>query len=545
MEKRKKIWLLDSTLRDGAQGEDISFSVQDKLNIVQILDRLGIDYIEAVNPGSNPKDLEFFERVQALHLNHAKLVAFVSNRKKNEAVEDDRNLRSLLDAQTPAVSIFGKSWDFHVTEIIHTTLEENLRMIEETVAFLKRNGREVIFDAEHFFDGYKHHPEYAMQTLFAAERGGADSICLCETNGGAFPDEVYRIVSEVVKQVSVPIGIHTHDDGGMAVASSVMAVEAGAVFVQGTLIGFGERCGNANLSTVLSNLQLKRNYECIPPENLHKLMQSCHMISEVSNVQMNKNMPYVGKSAFAHKGGMHIDGVNKAPSSFEHINPESVGNTRRFLMSEVAGRSTLIEKIQRVDAKICREDPVTAQIIGQIKEMEHQGYQFEGADATLEMLIRKQLGNYHPFFKVEKFKTMGEQQNGEENPSASAMVKVVVNGQSEMTAAEGNGPVNALDSALRKALERFYPILQTVHLTDYKVRVLDSRDRTASKVRVLIESTDGKEFWTTVGVSVDIIEASLDALVASIEYKLIHSSYYNADSYRMQQKYRGDAGRYC
>lgn len=545
MEKRKKIWLLDSTLRDGAQGEDISFSVQDKLNIVQILDRLGIDYIEAGNPGSNPKDLEFFERVQALHLNHAKLVAFGSTRRKNEAVEDDRNLRSLLDAQTPAVSIFGKSWDFHVTEIIHTTLEENLRMIEETVAFLKRNGREVIFDAEHFFDGYKHHPEYAMQTLFAAERGGADSICLCETNGGAFPDEVYRIVSEVVKQVSVPIGIHTHDDGGMAVASSVMAVEAGAVFVQGTLIGFGERCGNANLSTVLSNLQLKRNYECIPPENLHKLMQSCHMISEVSNVQMNKNMPYVGKSAFAHKGGMHIDGVNKAPSSFEHINPESVGNTRRFLMSEVAGRSTLIEKIQRVDAKICREDPVTAQIIGQIKEMEHQGYQFEGADATLEMLIRKQLGNYHPFFKVEKFKTMGEQQNGEENPSASAMVKVVVNGQSEMTAAEGNGPVNALDSALRKALERFYPILQTVHLTDYKVRVLDSRDRTASKVRVLIESTDGKEFWTTVGVSVDIIEASLDALVASIEYKLIHSNYYNADSYRMQQKYRGDAGRYC
>lgn len=545
MEKRKKIWLLDSTLRDGAQGEDISFSVQDKLNIVQILDRLGIDYIEAGNPGSNPKDLEFFERVQALHLNHAKLVAFGSTRRKNEAVEDDRNLRSLLDAQTPAVSIFGKSWDFHVTEIIHTTLEENLRMIEETVAFLKRNGREVIFDAEHFFDGYKHHPEYAMQTLFAAERGGADSICLCETNGGAFPDEVYRIVSEVVKQVSVPIGIHTHDDGGMAVASSVMAVEAGAVFVQGTLIGFGERCGNANLSTVLSNLQLKRSYECIPPENLHKLMQSCHMISEVSNVQMNKNMPYVGKSAFAHKGGMHIDGVNKAPSSFEHINPESVGNTRRFLMSEVAGRSTLIEKIQRVDAKICREDPVTAQIIGQIKEMEHQGYQFEGADATLEMLIRKQLGNYHPFFKVEKFKTMGEQQNGEENPSASAMVKVVVNGQSEMTAAEGNGPVNALDSALRKALERFYPILQTVHLTDYKVRVLDSRDRTASKVRVLIESTDGKEFWTTVGVSVDIIEASLDALVASIEYKLIHSNYYNADSYRMQQKYRGDAGRYC
>ena len=535
MEKRKKIWLLDSTLRDGAQGEDISFSVQDKLNIVQILDRLGIDYIEAGNPGSNPKDLEFFERVQALRLHHAKLVAFGSTRRKNESVQEDRNLLSLLDAQTSVVSIFGKSWDFHVTEIIHTTLEENLRMIEETVAFLKENGREVIYDAEHFFDGYRHNPDYAVQTVLAAQRGGADSICLCETNGGAFPDEVFRIVGEVGKRLSVPIGIHTHDDSGMAVANSIMAVQAGAVCVQGTLIGIGERCGNANLSTVLSNLQLKCNCECIPPENLHKLMQSCHMISEVSNVQLNKNMPYIGKSAFAHKGGMHIDGVNKAPSSFEHINPESVGNSRRFLMSEVAGRSTLIEKIQRVDAKICREDPVTAQIIGRIKEMEHQGYQFEGADATLEMLIRKQLGNYHPFFKVEKFKTMGEQQNGEENPSATAMVKVVVNGQSEMTAAEGNGPVNALDSALRKALERFYPVLQSVHLTDYKVRVLDSRDRTASKVRVLIESTDGREFWTTVGVSVDIIEASLDALVASIEYKLIHSSPFQMDSYRMQQ----------
>lgn len=523
-QQAKKIWIFDSTLRDGAQGEEISFSVQDKLNIVQTLDQLGIDYIEAGNPGSNPKDLEFFERVGQLTLHHAKLVAFGSTRRKEEKVEDDINLQALLSANTKAVSIFGKSWDFHVTDIIHTTLEENLRMIEETVAFLKAHGKEVIFDAEHFFDGYKRNPDYAIQTLLAAQKGGADYICLCETNGGAFPDEVSHIVAQVLPQLRVPVGIHTHDDGGMAVASSVMAVLAGAQMVQGTLIGFGERCGNANLSAIIANLQLKRNCQCIPPENLHKLMQTCRVVSEISNVRLHKNMPYVGKSAFAHKGGMHIDGVNKAPASFEHINPESVGNSRRFLMSEVAGRSTLIERIQKVDASVRREDEVTTRIINQVKEMEHQGYQFEGADATLEMLIRKQLGQYRPFFRVEKFKTIGEQQAGEETASAAAMVKVVVGGQAEMNAAEGNGPVNALDCALRKALERFYPVLRTVHLTDYKVRVLDSSNRTASKVRVLIETTDGKESWTTVGVSVDIIEASLIALIASIEYKLIHTS---------------------
>lgn len=364
-----------------------------------------------------------------------------------------------------------------------------------------------------------------MQTLLAAQKGGADYICLCETNGGAFPDEVSRIVAQVLPQLRVPVGIHTHDDGGMAVASSVMAVLAGAQMVQGTLIGFGERCGNANLSAIIANLQLKRNYQCIPPENLHKLMQTCRVVSEISNVRLHKNMPYVGKSAFAHKGGMHIDGVNKAPASFEHINPESVGNSRRFLMSEVAGRSTLIERIQKVDASVRREDEVTTRIINQVKEMEHQGYQFEGADATLEMLIRKQLGQYRPFFRVEKFKTIGEQQAGEETASA---------------AGDGQGcrRWSGRDecSGRKRSCQRFglcfteKPLEQVLSgFTDgtpdrYKVRVLDSSNRTASKVRVLIETTDGKESWTTVGVSVDIIEASLIALIASIEYKLIHTS---------------------
>ena len=524
MERTNKLWILDSTLRDGAQGENISFSVQDKLRIVSALDQLGIDYIEAGNPASNPKDLEFFERVRALTLRHARLAAFGSTRRKDERAEDSEGLRALLQANTPAVCIFGKSWDFHVTHVLHTTLEENLRMIEQSVAFLKANGREVIFDAEHFFDGYAWNPSYALASLDAAQRGGADCICLCETNGGAFPDQVAQVTAEAVRRLKAPVGIHTHNDGGMAVANSIVAVQAGASWVQGTLIGFGERCGNANLSTVIANLQLKRGYTCIPAENLEKLTRTCRAVSEISNVALAENMPYVGKSAFAHKGGMHIDGVNKASSSFEHINPESVGNSRRFLISEVAGRSTLLERIRKIDPTVQRDDEITEKIIWHLKQLEHQGYQFEGAEATLEMLIRRQLGRYRPHFAVRKFKTIGEQQAGEEKASATALVKVEVGGQEEINAAEGDGPVNALDCALRKALERFFPILRTVHLTDYKVRVLDSRERTASKVRVLIESTDGQESWTTVGVSVDIIEASLNALIDAIEYKLVHSS---------------------
>lgn len=517
----KSIAIFDSTLRDGAQAESISFSVADKLKIVSTLDELGVSFIEAGNPGSNPKDLEFFKEVKKLNLKSAKLTAFGSTRRRNMKVEEDSNVQSLLEADTPAIAIFGKTWDFHVTEIIKTTLEENLNMIYDTVKFFKEHGKEVIFDAEHFFDGYKNNKEYALSALKKAEEAGADCIALCETNGGAFPDEVYKIVKEVTECVNIEVGIHTHDDTGMGVANSIMAVLAGATHVQGTLVGFGERCGNANLSTIIPNLQVKRGYECIPEEKLVKLTPLARRVAEIANVSLRDNMPYVGKSAFAHKAGMHIDGVTKASNSFEHIPPHAVGNERRFLMSEVAGRSTIIEKIQRIAPMITKDDEVTTQIINRIKDLEHQGYQFEGADGTFELLVRKALGKYKPFFDLEEFKIIGEEPKRAKGVSSSAIIKVRVGNEIEMTAAEGEGPVNALDTALRKALEVFYPDLKEVHLTDYKVRVLDTKSATAAQVRVLIESTDGEDYWSTVGVSTDIIEASWIALVDSIEYKLI------------------------
>ncbi|MBM7684673.1 MAG: 2-isopropylmalate synthase [Epulopiscium sp.] len=516
-----KITIFDSTLRDGAQAEGISFSVEDKLKIVKTLDEFGVAYIEAGNPGSNPKDLEFFDRVKKIHLKNAKIAAFGSTRRRGISVEEDSNVQSLLTADTPVVVIFGKSWDFHVTDIIKTSLEENLEMIKETLRFFKEKGKEVIFDAEHFFDGYKANPDYAMAALAAAVEGGADCIVLCETNGGAFPDEVYEITKKVVETFKVPVGIHPHNDGGMAVANAIMAVKAGATHVQGTFIGFGERCGNVNLSTVIGNLQLKKKLECVPQEQMVNLTQTARRIAEIANVTLSDSMPYVGKSAFAHKGGMHIDGVSKASHSFEHVNPELVGNERRFLMSEVAGRSTILSKIQKVNPDVTKDSPETKLIIDRLKELEHLGYQFEGAESTFELIIRKQLGKYRPFFELDHFKIIGEHPAGNEDFSSSAMVKVKVDGKAEITAAEGDGPVNALDKALRKALEVFYPNLKDVHLTDYKVRVLDTKEATAAKVRVLIESTDGEDIWTTVGVSTDIIEASWIALVDSIEYKLI------------------------
>ncbi len=517
----KSIAILDSTLRDGAQAESISFSVSDKLKIVTTLDELGVSFIEAGNPGSNPKDLEFFKEVKKISLKTAKLAAFGSTRRRNMKVEDDSNIQSLLEADTPTVVIFGKAWDFHVTEIIKTTLEENLNMIYDTVKFLKDNGKEVIYDAEHFFDGYKNNKEYALSTLRKAEEAGADCLVLCETNGGAFPDEVYASVKEVTAHVSVEVGIHTHDDTGMGVANSIMAVLAGATHVQGTLVGFGERCGNANLSTIIPNLQIKRNYQCIQNENMEKLTLLSRRVAEIANISLKDNMPYVGKSAFAHKAGMHVDGVTKASTSFEHVPPHAVGNERRFLMSEVAGRTTIIEKIQKIAPEVTKDDEVTGKIINRIKDLEHQGYQFEGADGTFELLVRKALGKYKPFFDLEEFKIIGEEPRRSKGVSSSAIIKVRVGSEVEMTAAEGEGPVNALDTALRKALEVFYPSLKEVHLTDYKVRVLDTKSATAAKVRVLLESTDGEDYWSTVGVSTDIIEASWIALVDSIEYKLI------------------------
>ena len=516
----KKVAIFDSSLRDGAQAEGISFSVEDKLKILELLDGHGVDYIEAGNPGSNPKDLEFFARAKGIALKHAKLAAFGSTRRRDTKVESDDNVQSLLLADTPVIVIFGKSWDFHVTEIIRTSLEENLNMIRETLAFFKSKGKEVVYDAEHFFDGYKNNPDYAVKSLQAAVDGGADCLVLCDTNGGTFSSEVAGIVKAMVARFDLPIGIHAHNDCGMAVANSVIAVENGARHVQGTYIGFGERCGNANLSTIIPCLGVKRDFECLPADQYKNITHVARHIAAISNVALNERDPFVGNCAFAHKGGMHIDGVNKASSSFEHINPELVGGERRFLMSEVSGRRMILDKIWEVDPSITKDDAVTDSIMKRLKEMEHEGYQFEGAESTFELVIRKQLGKYRPFFELEHFKIIGEQPTNGEYGS-SAIIKVKVDGTDEITAAEGDGPVHALDSALRKALDKFYPELSNVHLTDYKVRVINGRDATAAKVRVLLQSTDGDSVWTTVGVSTDIIEASWIALVDSIEYKLL------------------------
>lgn len=517
----EKICLFDSTLRDGAQAEGISFSVEDKIRVLETLDRVGIDIIEAGNPGSNPKDIEFFERVKGIELKHAKLCAFGSTRRSGIGVENDANLQAIIRAETPAVAIFGKTWPFHITEIIKTTLDENLAMIEDTMAYLKANGKYVTFDAEHFFDGYKADPSYAIEVLKAAERGGAQCVALCDTNGGTLPIEIMEMVKHVVGEVGITVGIHCHNDGGLAVANSIMAVESGVRQVQGTFLGYGERCGNANLSSIIPNLQLKLGYDCLETESMEKLTSSAIRLAEISNYALSGREPFVGKSAFAHKGGMHIDAVMKAPSSFEHIQPEAVGNQRRILMSEVAGRSTIIQLINEIDPSLTKKSEETTRVMDRIKELEYQGYQFEGAESSIKLLIRKELGKYRPFFQIEDFKTIGEKPVEGRALSASAVVKVNVDGQSEISAAEGDGPVNALDKALRKALEVFYPKIKEVRLTDFKVRVID-KGATASKVRVLIESTDGEDIWTNVGVSTDIIEASLIALIDSVEYKLLN-----------------------
>jgi 2-isopropylmalate synthase len=517
----RKIIMYDSTLRDGAQSEGISFSVLDKLNIVKVLDDMGIPFIEAGNPGSNPKDLEFFEEVKKIQLKQAKLVAFGSTRRKDILAKDDQNVQSILKADTEYVAIFGKSWDFHVTDIINTTLEENIEMIEDTILYMNEQGKKVVYDAEHFFDGYKHNKEYALLTLVTAAKAGVDSIVLCDTNGGTSPQEIATITKDVVSKIKGSIGIHCHDDLGCGVANSILAVEAGADHVQGTMIGFGERCGNANLSLIIGNLQIKSDYDCLPADKIESMTSVARFIAETANIVLNPGMGFVGKHAFTHKGGMHIDGINKNTRSFEHISPEVVGNERRFLMSEVAGRTLLLKKAQKIVPTIEKDSPETKQLMDRLKALEHEGYQFEGAESTFELVIRKQLGKYKPFFELKYFKIMGEKPSVDQNFSAYAIVKINVNGEDKISAAEGDGPVNALDMALRKALESFYPSLKKVHLTDYKVRVLDSKEATAAKVRVLITSSDGENTWSTVGVSTDVIDASLVALIDSIEVKLI------------------------
>jgi 2-isopropylmalate synthase len=520
---KQTLEIFDTTLRDGAQTEGISFSVHDKLEIAKTLDAFGIRYIEAGNPGSNPKDMEFFAAASRLELTHAKLVAFGSTRRKGISVECDTNVQSLLAANTPCVSIFGKSWDLHVTDVLSTTLDENLQSIRETIRFFKEKGKEVFFDAEHFFDGWRNNRGYALQVLHAAVQGGADVLVLCDTNGGTAPMDVYEIVSAVCAEYhGKRIGIHCHNDTGCAVANSMLAVQAGAVHVQGTFAGLGERCGNADLGVLIPNLQLKEGHRCIEG-SLEHLYETEMKIAEIANISVPNNKPYIGESAFAHKGGMHIDGVDKVSRSFEHIDPALVGNRRRFLISEVAGKKAVLLKIRAVAPWLTKDSPETAKILETLKNLEHEGYQFEAADASFELLVKKIIGTFTPHFHLSMYKVSSESPVPSGEMSSNAMIKIKVDGKAETTAAVGNGPVHALDLALRKALGIFYPELEEVHLVDYKVRVLESGSATASRVRVLIESTDGQRNWTTVGVSTDIIEASFAALVDSLEYRLCFS----------------------
>lgn len=518
---KNKIYIFDSTLRDGAQAHGISFSVEDKLKIVKCLDEIGCDFIEAGNPGSNPKDVEFFERINEIEVKNSQIVAFGATRKPNIKPEEDANIINLLKANTKHIAIFGKTWDFHVTDIIKTTLEENLHMIEDTIKYLKSINKDVTFDAEHFFDGYKSNKEYAIKALEAAEKGGADYIALCDTNGGSLPFEIEEITKDVIQKIKTKIGIHCHNDSGLAVANSIVAVNSGACQVQGTFIGYGERSGNANLAVIMPTLKFKLDYDLLKENSFENLTSAARYISEISNINLEDNMPYVGYNAFAHKGGMHIDGVLKDTASFEHIGPEKVGNERKFLVSEVSGKSTVLKKIQKIFPNITKNDPEVQKIIDRLKELEYEGYQFEGAESTVELIMRKIVGKYKPFFNLNHFKTIGEQPSKNGGFTSTAIVNISVDTISEITASEGEGPVDALDKALRKALDRFYPELKKVRLIDYKVRVIDTNSATGAKVRVLIESTDGISTWNTVGVSRDIIEASWIALVDSIEYKLI------------------------
>ncbi len=518
-----KILVYDTTLRDGTQGEGIAFSVADKLKIITLLDELGVSYIEAGIPASNPKDTELFARIPELKLKHAKISAFGSTHRIGVPVEEDSGIRALIDAGTPVVTVFGKAWDLHVKEVFHAELDENLAIVRETVAYLKSFGKEVIFDAEHFFDGFKHNGDYALSVLSAASEAGADTLCLCDTNGATFPDEVSAIVAQVKTHMGEKnLAIHCHNDIGVAVSNTLMGVFAGATQVQGTMNGFGERCGNANLCTIIPNLQLKRGYELVPAESLKKLKSISRHIYELANLIPDERKPYVGGMAFTHKGGMHIDAVLKNPVTFEHISPEYVGNERKLLMSEMSGRSLVYDIIRRFDDAIEKDAPVITEILEESKNLEKEGYQFDGAEASFELMILKKLGYYKPQFDLKEFKVIASAPAQSEH-SATAMIKITVDGAAEITAAEGDGPVNALDKALRKALYRFYPELKNTRLIDFKVRVLDGAGSgTAALTRVLMESTDGKTSWSTVGVSEDILEASWCALVDSIDYYMLN-----------------------
>lgn len=516
-----KVEIYDTTLRDGAQGEGISFSVEDKLKIARRLDQMGFDYIEGGWPGSNPKDNEFFQKAKEISWQHAKLSAFGSTRRANTKASEDRNLQTILDAGVKVAAIVGKSWDFHVTNALQTTLEENLAMVSDSVAFLVSHGIEVIFDAEHYFDGYKANPAYALEVLETAAKAGAQVVVLCDTNGGTLPWEIELATRAAVTVLGVRVGVHIHNDAGLAVANSLVAVNAGATHVQGTVNGYGERCGNADLCSVIPNLQLKAHKQCLSKASLEQLTRLSNYVSELANQIPNDKQPFVGKSVFSHKGGLHVSALMKHPETYEHIDPKLVGNRRRVLISELSGASNIAYKAKEYDIDLEQGSPALRGVVEVIKDLEYQGYHFEGAEASFEIMLKKSLGLYTPFFDLESLRVIIERRQDEAEPITEATVKVQVGELTYHTVAEGNGPVNALDNALRKALEGAYPQVQKIMLTDYKVRVLNEKRGTEAKVRVLIESTDGMQSWGTVGVSTNLIEASWRALVDSIEYGLM------------------------
>ncbi len=513
--------LLDTTLRDGSQAEGVNFSLFDKLQITERLDAFGIDLIEGGWPGSNPKDREYFQQVQKLNLKHATVCAFGSTARDVNRIEQDSNLNLLLAAETPVITLFGKTWRLHSRQSLGLTDAENARLIERSVAFLVRHGRRVIFDAEHFFDGYRDDPQFALQMLTAAVNGGADTLVLCDTNGGSLPGQVAEVTRTVREQFAIPVGIHAHNDGELAVANSLAAVEAGAVHVQGTINGFGERCGNANLVSIIPNLQLKMQRKFRYPINLQGLTQLANFVYEVANLVPNMRAAYVGKAAFAHKGGIHVSSVLKNPRMYEHIPPEVVGNRRNVLVSDLSGQSNIRYKAKELGIPVADDRTFSQKLVQRIKDLEYQGFQFDGAEASFELLLRAELQQYSPYFNITyaKVNVWITQEQGE---YSEAVLKVMVDDQVEHTASDGNGPVNALDNALRKALIRFYPEIAGVSLVDYKVRVLGERDGTAAKVRVLVETSDGERSWSTVGVSHNIIQASLQALSDALNYKIFH-----------------------
>jgi len=515
----ERVKIYDTTLRDGMQGEGISFSLEDKLLITQRLDNFGLDYIEGGYPMSNPKEQQFFRKVRELDLKNAKIVAFGSTRRANTKIQDDVCMQALLGCEAPTVTIVGKSWDMHVTDVLRCTLDDNLTICAESVEYLKSNAREVIFDAEHFFDGYKENPKYAMKVLAAAADAGADVLVLCETNGGTLPNEIYEITKKVCKKFhAVAIGIHSHNDCDCAVAGSLAAVEAGARHVQGTINGLGERAGNANLCTIIPNLVYKMGFEIENAEKIKSLTELSRFVFEIANLAPVTNMPYVGESAFAHKGGLHIDALRKNDRAYEHIDPKLIGNERRFLISELSGSASVLAKLE--NQKLVTDKALAQKILKAVQNLENEGYQFESAEASFEILVKKTLGTYKPSFDLVKYHVDVER-NTDGEIITEASVKLKVDGIDEHVVSEGDGPVNALDEALRKSLERFYPNISQMHLIDYKVRVVNARAGTAARVRVIIESRDSDTMWGTVGVSENIIDASWKALVDSVEYKLL------------------------